>query len=91
MIFFFKDSLIIADELQNATKSQILMLLTRIGKGSKIICTGDPDQSDLYGKNKFMKVAHGLSQINDIDIAELSQSVRHPLIEEIISGFNDID
>ena len=37
----FEDSWIIADEMQNATKSQMKMLLTRIGVGTKMIVTGD--------------------------------------------------
>jgi phosphate starvation-inducible protein PhoH and related proteins len=42
----FKDSYIIADEMQNATPSQVKMLMTRIGEGSKIVITGDTDQAD---------------------------------------------
>lgn len=42
----FKNSWIILDEAQNATPSQIKMLLTRIGRGSKIVVTGDTDQAD---------------------------------------------
>ena len=42
----FKDSYIIADEMQNATPNQCKMLMTRIGEGSKIVITGDTDQAD---------------------------------------------
>jgi phosphate starvation-inducible protein PhoH and related proteins len=42
----FKNSWIIVDESQNATPSQLKMLLTRIGEGSKIIITGDTEQTD---------------------------------------------
>ena len=42
----FENCWIIADEMQNATKSQMKMLLTRIGKGSKLILTGDLKQND---------------------------------------------
>jgi phosphate starvation-inducible PhoH-like protein len=42
----FKDSYIIADEMQNATPNQVKMLMTRIGEGSKIVITGDTDQAD---------------------------------------------
>lgn len=42
----FKHSWIILDEAQNATPSQIKMLLTRIGEGSKIVITGDVEQTD---------------------------------------------
>lgn len=43
----FKDSFIICDECQNATKNQVKMLFTRLGIGSKMVMTGDIDQSDL--------------------------------------------
>ncbi len=42
----FKGSWIILDEAQNATPSQLKMLLTRIGEGSKIVITGDIEQTD---------------------------------------------
>lgn len=42
------NSLIILDESQNVTQSQMKLLLTRIGKNSKIILTGDERQSDLH-------------------------------------------
>ena len=42
----FKNSWIIADEMQNATPSQMKMLLTRLGEGSKMIVTGDTRQAD---------------------------------------------
>jgi len=42
----FKNSWIIADEMQNATPAQCKMLMTRIGAGSKIVITGDTDQAD---------------------------------------------
>lgn len=42
----FKDAWIIADEMQNATPSQMKMVLTRIGEGSKMVVTGDLDQHD---------------------------------------------
>jgi phosphate starvation-inducible PhoH-like protein len=44
----FKKSIIIADEMQNSSPNQMLMLLTRIGEKSKIIITGDLKQSDKY-------------------------------------------
>jgi phosphate starvation-inducible PhoH-like protein len=47
----FKNTIIIADEIQNTTPQQLLMLLTRCGDNSKIIVTGDVNQSDLKEKN----------------------------------------
>tara|TARA_B100000902_G_C27257875_1_gene888969 strand:+ start:809 stop:1630 length:822 start_codon:yes stop_codon:yes gene_type:complete len=42
----FKNTFIIGDELQNTSNKQMLMLLTRLGEGSKIVITGDISQSD---------------------------------------------
>lgn len=48
----FRDSFVIADEMQNATVDQVKMLLTRIGPGTKLVLTGDPMQHDRgYGSN----------------------------------------
>jgi phosphate starvation-inducible PhoH-like protein len=47
----FSDSIVIADEMQNSSINQIKMLLTRIGSNSKIILTGDLNQSDINGMN----------------------------------------
>jgi len=42
----FKNAYIIADEMQNATPAQCKMLMTRIGENSKIVITGDVEQTD---------------------------------------------
>ena len=42
----FKHSWVILDEAQNATPSQLKMIMTRIGVGSKIVITGDIEQTD---------------------------------------------
>jgi len=42
----FKKSFIIADEMQNSTPNQMIMLTTRIGSGSRMVVTGDLRQSD---------------------------------------------
>jgi phosphate starvation-inducible PhoH-like protein len=42
----FKNSWVVLDEAQNATPSQLKMIMTRIGIGSKIVITGDVEQTD---------------------------------------------
>ena len=42
----FKNAYIIADEMQNSSPNQMLMLTTRLGEGSKMVITGDLKQSD---------------------------------------------
>ena len=57
----FKRSFIIADEMQNSTPNQMLMMVTRIGEGSKLVITGDLKQSDRIVENglmDFMKKIH---------------------------------
>ena len=41
----FKNAIIIADEMQNSTPDQMYMLITRLGEGSKLVITGDMNQS----------------------------------------------
>jgi len=45
----FTDAYIILDEAQNASEEQIKMMLTRLGDGTQLTITGDPDQSDIRG------------------------------------------
>jgi phosphate starvation-inducible protein PhoH and related proteins len=42
----FENSWIVADEMQNSTVSQMKMLLTRLGKNSRLVITGDLEQHD---------------------------------------------
>jgi len=42
----FRKSYVIVDECQNTSPSQMLMLTTRIGEGSRFVFTGDPYQHD---------------------------------------------
>jgi len=50
----FDNAFIIADEMQNSSANQMKMLLTRIGENSKLVITGDLEQSD-YGYNNGLR------------------------------------
>lgn len=54
----FNDSYVIVDEAQNATVHELKTIITRIGKGSKIVLLGDTDQIDTPYINKL---SNGLS------------------------------
>jgi len=88
----FHKSIIVADEIQNATNEQIKMLLTRIGSGSKIILTADPSQSDLDKRNKIEKISEDLSEYEGISrvVFEEEDIVRNPLIGIILKTFEKI-
>jgi len=47
----FKNAWIVADEMQNSSPNQMLMLMTRLGEGSKLVITGDLKQSDRMQDN----------------------------------------
>ena len=43
----FENAVVLVDEVQNMTKAEFKMLLSRIGKNCKVILSGDPDQTDI--------------------------------------------
>lgn len=85
------DAVVILDEAQNATTSQMLMFLTRLGRNSKMIVTGDLTQTDLLKKQESgLKVSiDRLSHIKGISFVQLNNSdvVRHPLVIQILKAF----
>lgn len=89
----FKNSYIILDEGQNATPAQLKMLLTRIGQNSKIIVTGDIDQTDRKtSDNGLLDLANRLkkSKIEGIQCCEFNTKdvQRHHIIEKVINLYN---
>ena len=85
------DAVVILDEAQNTSKSQMLMFLSRLGMNSKMIVTGDIQQIDLpLRQESGLKVAYRyLSGIDEIAFVKLSQVdvVRHPLVIKILEQF----
>jgi phosphate starvation-inducible PhoH-like protein len=89
-------SVVILDEAQNTTRSQMLMFLTRLGHHSKMIVTGDDSQVDLApGETSGMTDAlRRLDAIKNIGIIRLEQAdiVRHRLVQRIVTAYaNDRD
>jgi len=60
----FKRSFVIADEMQNSSPNQMLMMLTRIGEDSKLVITGDLKQSDRPGVNGLFDFIQKLRSYN---------------------------
>lgn len=81
----FNNAFIILDEAQNAVYDELRMILTRIGKDSKMALTGDIGQTDIGG-NAFGKVTDRLKNVDGIGIVEMTTEdiVRHGLISQII-------
>lgn len=82
---------IILDEAQNATASQTLMFLTRLGNHSKMIVTGDDSQSDLGSMDSsgLVDAVRKLDGIAGVGIVRLGRGdiVRHPLVQHIVDAY----
>lgn len=93
----FKNSCVIADECQNMTSKQIHLLLTRLGSGSKIIMTGDVEQSDLGLRrekyNGLRDAIRRLSHIDEVGMVDLGHEwcVREKIVTVIDEAYRDGD
>jgi len=80
----FENSLVIVDEFQNLTRSQLVMALGRLGKGSTMIFCGDNQQIDLKDKN--YSAIHDMAKIVESEYVYkrvLQDNHRHPAIDEV--------
>ena len=80
----FENSVVIIDEFQNLTRSQLRMALGRLGKGSTMIFCGDNQQIDLKDKN--YSAIHDIAKISDSEYVYkriLLDNHRHPAIDEV--------
>jgi len=84
---------IILDEAQNATAEQMFMFLTRLGYSSKAVITGDVTQIDLPPSKKsgLVEAQHALKSVEGVSIVQFSKRdvVRHPLVQRIISAYEE--
>lgn len=87
------NTFIILDEGQNTTITQMKMFLTRMGKGSKIIVTGDVTQTDLPKgtASGLTDAIERLSPIDGVTVVRLSGGdiVRHRLVREVVKAYDD--
>ena len=87
------DSVIILDEAQNTTVSQMLMFLTRMGHGAKMIVTGDDSQTDLPDdvRSGLLDARRRLRGIKKLTFVRLEPGdiVRHRLVQNIVEAYAD--
>ena len=85
------DSVIILDEAQNTTVSQMLMFLTRMGHGSKMIVTGDDSQVDLPDETPsgLVDAFERLAGIKGLAIVRLERGdiIRHRLVQSVVEAY----
>jgi phosphate starvation-inducible PhoH-like protein len=86
----FKNAWIILDEAQNCTPSQLKMIMTRIGQGSKLVITGDIEQADRRtADNGLLDLQQRLTKttvpglsICGFDVKDVQ---RHKIIEHVLN------
>jgi phosphate starvation-inducible PhoH-like protein len=87
------ESFIILDEAQNTTVAQMKMFLTRMGRGSKIVVSGDTTQIDLPSRltSGLIDAGRRLVGIKGVVHVALSNAdiVRHQLVQDIVSAYED--
>ena len=87
------NAVMILDEAQNATRSQIKMFLTRLGENSQAIVTGDPSQTDLPSRREsgLEEAVEILSGIKGVSVVRFSHSdtVRSRIVREIVRAYSE--
>ena len=89
------NSFVILDEAQNATHNQIKMFLTRCGKNSRMVVTGDPSQTDLSKRSDsgLLRSIKILQDIEGVSVINFSQKdiVRDEMVTRIINAYDSYD
>lgn len=91
-----KNAIVIFDEAQNATPSQMKMVLTRLGENSRMIVTGDMAQHDRGFDDNGLKDFLRRVQLNGsrhIGVCHFEKGdvERHPAIEDVLSLYGELD
>jgi phosphate starvation-inducible PhoH-like protein len=90
----FNNCIVILDEAQNASLSQLKMVLTRIGENCKVIIDGDPGQSDLTpSRSGLHKLTHILKDVPNVGIIEFDRTdiVRSQVVVDIVNAFEEYE
>ena len=86
-----ENAFIILDEAQNTTPEQMKMFLTRMGRLSRVVITGDITQIDLPEKHHsgLVLIKDILKKVPGVKIVHFSNRdvVRHPLVKEIVQAY----
>lgn len=90
----FKHAFVVADEMQNATPSQMKMLLTRLGENSRMVVTGDLNQADRPKENGLLQFCELYGQGGDYRMVamarfETKDIERHPVVKEVLKIYKE--
>ncbi len=88
----FRNAFVLLDEAQNTTPKQMKMFLTRIGENSKVVMTGDPNQSDIRGTNGLVDIVTRLDNVPDVGIVKLGMEdvIRHEIVKMVEKKYHGV-
>ena len=67
----FKNAFILADEMQNSSPNQMKMLTTRIGMNTRLVITGDLNQTDIIRENGLHDFVSKIERYNDTELIKI--------------------
>ena len=87
----FVNNFVIVDEAQNVTHEQMHMIVTRIGKNSKMVICGDDAQIDLKKKAEsgFRFLYAASKKIKNLSAITLKQNHRDPIVEDLLLYYDE--
>jgi phosphate starvation-inducible PhoH-like protein len=91
----FKNAFIIADEMQNSSPNQMLMITTRLGTNSKMVITGDLKQSDRMennGLHDFIQKWKAASPVTGVELIEMESTdiKRSEIVSTVLDMYNPL-
>lgn len=86
----FENAIILVDEAQNLTKTELKMLLSRIGKNCKVVLSGDPKQVDIPDSG-LMDAVRRLEGLPGVQVVKFQDDdiVRSKMCKQVILAYND--
>jgi len=88
------NSILIFEESQNSTPSQMKLLLTRIGFNSKFFISGDVEQTDRYKDKTLSGLYDAVNRFKDMENVgtysfQSKDIIRNPLITKILDRYEE--
>lgn len=86
----FENSIIVIDEYQNLDNIDIQMILTRLGRNSKMIFCGDFRQSLIYNSG-IGTLNYACDKFDNMQSFTFTENFRNPLVDKLITFYEEED
>lgn len=88
----FSNSIVVVDESQNCTMQQLRLVISRLGKDSQMVLTGDLSQSDLRSHDQALgTVVKKLEHVPGVAVFRFDSTgiVRHPILADVLKALEN--